>query len=164
MKSVFGMPFLWVLDFTRLLNHMQLTSLWHPKALSDRWLAPPGPVVWTRCCDDKMLLAAIREQREQSSISSSSNPRSSIDFPQMRNGRQEKAQSDIPMGPVSLFVFSSLCACVHECVCLNRGQIGAKSRCWDEVNTLAIHGLLEYMMVRLIVLSADGAVENDMSL
>lgn len=111
-----------------------------------------------------MLLAAIREQREQSSISSSSNPRSSIDFPRMRNGRQEKAQSDIPMGPVSLFVFSSLCACVHECVCLNRGQIGAKSRCWDEVNTLAIHGLLEYMMVRLIVLSADGAVENDMSL
>lgn len=98
------MPFLWVLDFTRSLNHMQPSSLWHPKALSDRWLAPPGPMVWTRCCDDKTLLAAIREQREQSSISLSSNPRSSIDFPRMRNGRQERAQSDIPMGPVCVCV------------------------------------------------------------
>ena len=106
------MPFLWVLDFTRSLNHMQLPSLWHPKALSDRWLAPAGPMVWTRCCDDKTLLAAIRERREQSSISPSSNPRSSIDFPRMRNGRQEKAQSDIPMGPVSVCV--GACGCVRE--------------------------------------------------
>lgn len=64
--------------------------------------APPAPMAWTRCCDDKMLLAAIREQREQCSISLSSNLRSSIDFPRMRDGRQEKAQSDITMGLVSL--------------------------------------------------------------
>lgn len=81
-------------------------SLWHPKALSDSRLAPLGPMVWTRCCDDKTFLAAIREQREQSSISSSSNPRSSIDFKRMRNGRQEKAQSDIPMGPLRMCVLT----------------------------------------------------------
>lgn len=106
-------PSLLVLDSTRSLNHRHLPSPWHLKALSDRWLAPSGPVVWTRCCDDKTLLAAIREQRVQSSISPSSNPRSSIDFSQMRNGRLEKAQSDMPMGPVHL------CVCVHgahECV------------------------------------------------
>lgn len=81
------------------------------------------PMVWTRCCDDKTLLAAIREQREQSSISLSSNLRSSIDFPRMRNGRQEKAQSDMPMGPVSL------------CVCLWENQQGTnwcQTRCWDQ--------------------------------
>ena len=139
------MPFLWVLDFTRSLNHTQLPSLWHPQTLSDRWLAPPGPMVWTRCCDDKTLLAAIRERREQSSISPSSNPRSSIDFPRMRNGRQEKAQSDIPMGPVAACVRACVCVCV--CERNNRGHVGAETRYWDKVNTFAIHSLYAYMMV-----------------
>lgn len=112
-------------------------TLWHPKALSDGRLAPPGLMVWTRCCDDKTFLAAIREQSEQSSISLSSNPRSSIDFTRMRNGRQEKAQSDMPMGPLCM------------CVCVSTGdELEPRQSTWISVNTLAIHSLYAYKMVK----------------
>lgn len=76
--------------------------------------------------NDKMLLEAIREQGAHCSISLSSNPRSSIDFRGMRNGRRGEAQSDITMGLVSLY----LCVCV--CVKLCENQQGT-NWCQDKV-------------------------------
>lgn len=100
--------------------------------------------VWTRCCDDKTLLAAIREQREQSSISPSSNPRSSIDFLRMRNGRRERAQSDTPRRPHSVCVCARMCAHVHACACVcvrKRQNQNRTNGCQSKVTTLVNHYL-----------------------
>lgn len=112
--------------------------------------SPRSCGVWTRCCDDKTLLAAIREQREQSSISPSSNPRSSIDFPWMRNGRREKAQSDAPRRP------HSVCACVrmHACVCVyvcKRQDQNRTNGCQTKVTTLVNHYLCSSVRAHMTV-------------
>lgn len=55
----------------------------------------------------------------------------------MRNSRQEKAQSDMPMGP--------LCGCV----CVSTGdKLEQRHSAGISVNTLAIHSLYAYKMVK----------------